>query len=784
MKSVLDKMRRATVNAVICALLVLFSAGSVLAQRPLGIDVSHWNGTIDWASVATSGVSFAWCKAAEGTGYVDPTYVRNQTNAANNGILLGPYHFARPDDNIGIAGAIAEANHFWNTTSNYIKGSNTCFMPMLDVERRGLETNVPAITKATLSQWVNAWCSNIVARGAAAGIAVKPVIYTGHLYSLDWLNSTVTNWPVWIANWPASPDPQVDDPNGTGPWSDWAFWQYSATGVVPGISTDCDLNVFQGTSNTLSTFAVGTPITPFFITQPLNHRVSETGGAVSFVAGVGGTASLKYRWTSNNVTIIGATNPVLNLVNVQTNQAASYALIVSNSLGSITSSVVSLRVYPLQATVFADNFDANTATNWIYNKSSADTQVTFAFDYSTLGIPSAPNSTGGTTKGVQMKANLANGLAAALSLSPTNKSFTGDYRLRFDAWINVNGPLPAGGNGSTEAITAGVGTSGTRTEWNGSGSTADGYYFAMNGDGGASTGSSSPDFGAYSNVTLLSTNSGVYAAGTSATARDDENPYYLKAFPNARTAPALQQVNYPQQADHALDPGTLGFAWHDVIVSRRGNVVDWSVDGIRLATISNTLATASNVCIGFWDPFSSLSSNNAINFGLVDNVRVEVAAVAPNIASHPQSLWSQIGSNATFTVTASGLPAPAYQWRLNNTNIAGATNASLLLVNLQGTNAGLYSVLVTNIAGTQTSSNALLSLVASTQPTMQLVGAPDSVQLNCFGETGARYALETSTNLISWTTLTNIVAPNAAFSFNPAVSPDDLQRYYRLRSGP
>ena len=58
------------------------------------------------------------------------------------------------------------------------------------------------------------------------------------------------------------------------------------------------------------------------------------------------------------------------------------------------------------------------------------------------------NSAGGTTSGVQMKANLGNTNAAALSLSPMNNVFSGDYRVRFDGWINVNGPLPGdGGSG-------------------------------------------------------------------------------------------------------------------------------------------------------------------------------------------------------------------------------------------------------------------------------------------------------------------------------------------------
>ena len=776
--------RRFFLYCVLCVLLRLSFPAH--AQRPLGIDVSHWQGTVNWTSVASDGIDFAWCKAAEDTGYVDAFYVRNQTNGVNNGVLMGGYHYARPDQNPGAAGAAAEANHFWNVISNYVKGSNTYLMPMLDVEAPEVATVTPVFTKATLSQWANAFNSNLVSRAAAQGIAIKPVIYTGVSYSSTWFDSTVTNWTLWMANWPTAPNPQTGAPSGTAPWAtaNWAVWQYMATGTVAGVTGNCDRDVFNGTAATLSTLAVGTPLKPFFLAQPATHRVADTGGNVSLVAGAGGTLPLKFQWTSNNIAITGATNPALNLINVQTNTAANYAVIVTNTIGAITSSVVSLRVYPPQAVVFTDNFDVNSAANWIFNKSSADTQVTFAFDYSTLGISSAPNS-GGTTKGVQMKANLASALAAALSLSPTNQSFTGDYRLRFDAWINVNGPFPNGGNGSTLFLTAGVGTSGTRTEWTGAGSTADGYYFAMDGEGDVGVGTFG-DYNAYSNITLMATGSGVYAAGTDTTVRDEANPYYLKAFPTARTAPALQQANYPQQGGNALEPGDVGLAWHDVIVSRRGNVVDWAVDGIRLATISNAVATASNVFVGFWDPFASLSSNNAINFGLVDNVRVEVPAVAPVLASQPFSQWATLGSNATFTVSASGLPAPLFQWKFNGTNIAGATNTSLLLSNLLGTNAGFYSVLVTNIAGTQTSSNALLSLIASAQPTMQLAGPPagGSVQLDCFGQLGATYALETSTNLVTWTTLTNLVAPNAAFSFTPSVSTDDLQRYYRLRSGP
>ena len=99
--------------------------------------------------------------------------------------------------------------------------------------------------------------------------------------------------------------------------------------------------------------------------------------------------------------------------------------------------------------LFSDNFDSNTSANYTLNRSSTDTAITYLFDYSTMGIPSAPNS-GGTTLGVKFEANMTLGVAAALNISPIGQSFNGDYQLRYDMWINANGPFPGGGAGSTE----------------------------------------------------------------------------------------------------------------------------------------------------------------------------------------------------------------------------------------------------------------------------------------------------------------------------------------------
>jgi hypothetical protein len=274
--------------------------------------------------------------------------------------------------------------------------------------------------------------------------------------------------------------------------------------------------------------------------------------------------------------------------------------------------------------VFSDDFDTNTSANWTTNKSSSDTRITFHYDYAADGIPAAPHSAGGTTRGVKFEANMTARVTAAVSMSPLGQTFSGDYRLHFDLWINANGPFPLGGTGSSQFVSGGLATAGNRVQWTGTGSTADGYGFALDGEGQASDTSTTSmnDFGAFSGTNYYSAASAVYSAGTDSNARGNGNAYYASAFPAGQTAPALQQSTYPQQTG-SLAVGTVGFAWRDVIISKRGNTVEWSIDGVKLATITNATFTASNVFVGYWDPFTSLSDNAALSFGLVDNVRVE-----------------------------------------------------------------------------------------------------------------------------------------------------------------
>src|SRR6267142_578733 len=102
-------------------LFLILGAGGVLAQRPLGCDVSGYQPGVNWTQVKNAGVTFCWSKATESTSYVNPYFTAQQAGAKNAGIYVGAYHFARPSSHPNITGANSadtEANYFWSVASN------------------------------------------------------------------------------------------------------------------------------------------------------------------------------------------------------------------------------------------------------------------------------------------------------------------------------------------------------------------------------------------------------------------------------------------------------------------------------------------------------------------------------------------------------------------------------------------------------------------------------------------------------------------------------------------
>jgi hypothetical protein len=153
----------------------------------------------------------------------------------------------------------------------------------------------------------------------------------------------------------------------------------------------------------------------------------------------------------------------------------------------------------------------------------------------------------------------------------------------------------------------------------------------------------------------------------------------------------------------------------------------------------------------------------------------------PSIVNQPHNQLGYWGESVTFNVAATGSLPLTYQWQKDNSPITGATDASLVLTNLQMTNAGNYSVVVANSAGSITSSNANLTM----NPAGVSIALYSGVTIS--GVVGLTYGIQYNTNLSNtngWLGIANVAlgAPTQLwFDVEPARQP---QRYYRVVPGP
>ena len=316
--------------------------------------------------------------------------------------------------------------------------------------------------------------------------------------------------------------------------------------------------------------------------------------------------------------------------------------------------------YESAALLFSDDFEGTTATNstnWAIFRTKASDPVTFNYDYSNItnDLPVAPHTTNGTRKGLKIEVNVfTTGALSGVSVSPTNRSFTGDYRLRFDGWINYNGPvLLDGGSQSTEWLTAGIGTSGThlQSQTNDAGGTLallDGIWFAIDGDGG----NVSRDVRAYRNEYRFDTalDQGIYTAGSTRAS----NPYY--SFMGGVEAPAGQKTTYPTEQDTgATAIGNAGFEWHDWVITKKGATVTWEIDGVLFATVStNNAKWSTNIFVGSYDPTSGVNPKPDLQYVMIDNLRVEsLNPATPATVTTTQLINNKTQIQIDFTGSAS-----------------------------------------------------------------------------------------------------------------------------------
>jgi lysozyme len=222
----------------------------------LGIDVSRWQGKIDWDKLPDS-IRFAISRTGDG-GSKDKYFVRNWQESARTGLVRGSYHYFRAD---------RDGKYQAETVINLIDKAGGLtkndLPPALDLEggaRKNLPGGVLGGTKDLPIDLVVEECLEFL-QEITRVLKVLPIIYTGQAFHW-WLSQKRPDlaeefkiYPLWLPSYSASPLMPVNIKGEGFPWSHWMFWQYTAKGQISGIEGAVDLNLFRGTSTELIRFA-------------------------------------------------------------------------------------------------------------------------------------------------------------------------------------------------------------------------------------------------------------------------------------------------------------------------------------------------------------------------------------------------------------------------------------------------------------------------------------------------------------------------------------------------
>jgi GH25 family lysozyme M1 (1,4-beta-N-acetylmuramidase) len=209
-----------------------------VTQTP-GLDVSSWQGNVDWASVASHGARFAYVKATESTNYTNPYFSQQYTGAYYAGIVHGAYHFATPNTSSGAA----QADYFVAHGGGWSRDGMT-FPGMLDMEWNPYGAACYGLSASGMVNWILSFSNEYHARTGR-----WPVIYTATSWWSQCTGNTgdfsSTN-PLMLANYNGSPGPMPYN------WGFQTIWQYADSGVFPG-----DQDYFNGDYSRVQALANG-----------------------------------------------------------------------------------------------------------------------------------------------------------------------------------------------------------------------------------------------------------------------------------------------------------------------------------------------------------------------------------------------------------------------------------------------------------------------------------------------------------------------------------------------
>lgn len=190
-----------------------------------GVDISHYQGNIDWLTLAGQGIDFAYIKATEGSSHVDGKFLENWENAGQTGLWVGAYHFFSFD-----SPAEGQLKNFTKT----VPARPGMLPPVVDFEFYGDKKVNPPDAEEAAAQL------SAMLEGLEAYYGMRPVVYATEDTWEMYLKGRFEEYPLWIRDVVSRPD--------TGE-KDWLFWQYTNREKLKGYDGAeefIDMNVFAG----------------------------------------------------------------------------------------------------------------------------------------------------------------------------------------------------------------------------------------------------------------------------------------------------------------------------------------------------------------------------------------------------------------------------------------------------------------------------------------------------------------------------------------------------------
>ncbi len=517
------------------------------------------------------------------------------------------------------------------------------------------------------------------------------------------------------------------------------------------------------TSNAATLIVNPAATSPSITTQPASATVTA-GSAATFTVVASGTAPLSYQWYKNSVAISGATATTYTIASAQSADAGSYVCVVSNSAGSTGTNAATLTVsaapvapgiatQPASTTVTVGggavftvvaNGTAPLAYQW-YKGVAAIAGAT-ASSYSLTGVQAADagsyscvvtNSVGSATSNAATLTVTTPATAPAITTQPANATVTAGGNATFT--VTASGTVPLGYQWQKNGAAIGGATSSSYTVVNAQAADAGTYVCVVTNSAGSAT-----------------------SAGASLTVSS------ATVAPSIATQPVNTTVTTGASVTFAVVAnGTAPLTYQ------------WQKNGAAIAGGTGATYTIAAVQTTDAGNFSCTVTNSAGN--ATSNVAVLVVSsspAAPIITTQPASVSITAGGSATFGIVASGTAPLSYQWYKGVAALGGATSASFTVASAQPADAGSYTCIVTNSAGSATSNAATLTITSASTPPSITAQPPSMTVVVGGGVTFSVVASGTAPLGYQWYKNSAAIAGATAPSFSIAsAQPSDAGSY-------